>query len=266
MRLEDGEAGLAARTIARRLSSVSRPVRLPVGARRRRRGPQPGAPGMAARRPGARPGHGGVPLIRTPRTLPRVLLPAEVDALLAALRTHRDRAMVEAMVLGGLRRCEVLGLRLEDVNAGERRLFIAEGKGGRPADRAGLGPVLRLPRRLPGQERPGGPTHRPGLRGAQGPRSRRAAVGRRGGRDPRRRPGPRRADQGDLPPAAPHLFHPAAGSRHGPRGDPGSGRARLDRVDPHLPAPGQRLAGAGVHARAQRRSRPRPPRSPATAR
>ena len=39
--------------------------------------------------------------------------------------------MVEAMVLGGLRRCEVLGLRLEDVNAGERRLFIAEGKGGR---------------------------------------------------------------------------------------------------------------------------------------
>ena len=39
--------------------------------------------------------------------------------------------MIEAMLLGGLRRCEVLGLRLEDVNAGERRLFVAEGKGGR---------------------------------------------------------------------------------------------------------------------------------------
>ena len=39
--------------------------------------------------------------------------------------------MVEAMLLGGLRRCEVLGLRLEDVKAGERRLFVAEGKGGR---------------------------------------------------------------------------------------------------------------------------------------
>jgi integrase/recombinase XerD len=51
--------------------------------------------------------------------------------LRAALRTHRDRAMVDAMVLGGLRRCEVLGLRMEDVNAGERRLFVAEGKGGR---------------------------------------------------------------------------------------------------------------------------------------
>src|SRR5215217_450189 len=38
--------------------------------------------------------------------------------------------MVEAMVLGGLRRCEVLGLRLEDLRAAERRVFIAEGKGG----------------------------------------------------------------------------------------------------------------------------------------
>ena len=39
--------------------------------------------------------------------------------------------MVLAMLLGGLRRCEVLGLRLGDVSVGERRLFIAEGKGGR---------------------------------------------------------------------------------------------------------------------------------------
>jgi site-specific recombinase XerD len=59
------------------------------------------------------------------------LSPSEVDALVGALRTCRDRAMVEAMVLGGLRRCEVLGLRMEDINAGERRVFVAEGKGGR---------------------------------------------------------------------------------------------------------------------------------------
>jgi integrase/recombinase XerD len=59
-----------------------------------------------------------MPLIRTPRTLPRVLAPAEVDALRAALRTHRDRAMVDAIVLGGLRRREVLGLRLEDLSGG----------------------------------------------------------------------------------------------------------------------------------------------------
>ncbi len=38
--------------------------------------------------------------------------------------------MVQAMVLGGLRRCEVLGLRLDDLRLGEWRVFIAEGKGG----------------------------------------------------------------------------------------------------------------------------------------
>ena len=38
--------------------------------------------------------------------------------------------MVAAMALGGLRRCEVPGLRLEDLRAAERRVFVAEGKGG----------------------------------------------------------------------------------------------------------------------------------------
>jgi len=86
--------------------------------------------GLPARRERSRPRQ-GVPLVRVPRRLPQVLSPAEVDALTAALRTHRDRAMVAAMVFGGLRRCEVLGLRLGDLHAAERRVFIAEGKGGR---------------------------------------------------------------------------------------------------------------------------------------
>jgi site-specific recombinase XerD len=85
--------------------------------------------GLPTRRERQRPGQ-GVRLVRTPRTLPRILEPAEVDALMAALRTHRDRAMVAAMVLGGLRRCEVVGLRLADLRFGERRVFVAEGKGG----------------------------------------------------------------------------------------------------------------------------------------
>jgi integrase/recombinase XerD len=71
-----------------------------------------------------------VPLVRVPRTLPRILAPDEVDRLIAALRTDRDRAMVLVMVLAGLRRCEVLGLRMADVWVGDRRLFVAEGKGG----------------------------------------------------------------------------------------------------------------------------------------
>jgi site-specific recombinase XerD len=35
-----------------------------------------------------------VALVRVPHTLPKILSPAEVDALIGALRTHRDRAMV----------------------------------------------------------------------------------------------------------------------------------------------------------------------------
>ncbi len=131
VRIDDREAGLAARTIARRLSTVRGlfnylVVRGDAGIER-----NPVPSGLAARRPGAKGRRGGTPLVRTPRTLPRVLSPAEVDALVAALRSERDRAMVEAMVLGGLRRCEVLGVRLRDINAGERRVFVAEGKGGR---------------------------------------------------------------------------------------------------------------------------------------
>lgn len=130
VRLEDGERGLAARTIKRRLSSVSGffvylLAREDVAVRA-----NPVPKGIGTREAGTRPGSGSRALIRTPRTLPRVLAPPEVSAFVAALRTHRDRAMVAAMLLGGLRRCEMLGLRFGDVNAGERRLFIAEGKGG----------------------------------------------------------------------------------------------------------------------------------------
>ncbi len=49
---------------------------------------------------------------------------------MAGLRTHRDRAMVLAMLLGGLRSAEVRGLLLTDVDQGRRRLRVI-GKGGR---------------------------------------------------------------------------------------------------------------------------------------
>jgi integrase/recombinase XerD len=123
----DQPAGVSARTVRRRLSSISG-----LYGFLQARGDVPANPvprGLPTRRERSRPRQ-GVPLVRSPRTLPRVLEPAEVDALLAGLRTHRDRAVVEAMVLGGLRRCEVLGLRLADLRVAERRVFIAEGKGG----------------------------------------------------------------------------------------------------------------------------------------
>ncbi len=129
VRIEDGESGLSARTIKRRLASIAGLYEYLIIRGDTAVAQNPVPRGLAVRRPGQRAVR-GVPLIRAPRTLPRVLDPVQVDAFVAALRTRRDRAMVEAMLLGGLRRCEVLGLRLGDIRPGEGRLFIAEGKGG----------------------------------------------------------------------------------------------------------------------------------------
>ena len=129
VRIEDGESGLSARTIKRRLASISGLYEYLIIRGDTPVSQNPVPRGLALRRPGQRAVR-GVPLIRAPRTLPRVIDPEEADSFIAALRRDRDRAMVEAMLLGGLRRCEVLGLRLGDVRPGERRLFIAEGKGG----------------------------------------------------------------------------------------------------------------------------------------
>ena len=128
VRISDGESGLSARTIARRLSSISGFYAYLVARGDTPVSSNPVPRGLSTRRRGGR--RTQVPLVRVPRTLPKILSPAEVVALLGALRTHRDRAMVYAMVLGGLRRCEVLGLDLDHVQVPERSLFIAEGKGG----------------------------------------------------------------------------------------------------------------------------------------
>ena len=127
VRLVDGESGLSARTIQRRLSSLSSMFSYLIVRGDVDRNPVPR--GLSTRRSRDR-GQRGVPLIRTPRTLPRVAEPGEVDALLGACRRWRDRAMIEAMVLGGLRRCEVLGLRLQDLDGARRQVFVVEGKGG----------------------------------------------------------------------------------------------------------------------------------------
>lgn len=129
VRISDGGSGLSAATIKRRLAAVSSlfgylVVRGDTGVVA-----NPVPRGLPTRRSRHR-GQRGVPLVRGVRRLPQILEAGEVDALFEALRTVRDRAMIEAMLLGGLRRCEVLGLRLEDLRLGEWRVFIAEGKGG----------------------------------------------------------------------------------------------------------------------------------------
>ena len=130
VRISDALSGLSTATIKRRLAAVSAFFGYVVLRGDTDHDRQPGAPGDAhPTEPSSRPtgraagamGCDGCPGSSTAD---------EVELLMSSFRTDRDRAMAQAMLLGGLRRCEVLGLRLEDLRVGERQLFIAEGKGG----------------------------------------------------------------------------------------------------------------------------------------
>lgn len=101
----------------------------PVPAPRRGQGLRPTSRGMLGHLGPGR-ARGGGRLVREQRRLPESLELAEVQVFLSGLRTHRDRAMVLAMLLGGLRSAEVRGLLLKDVDQGRRRLRVL-GKGGR---------------------------------------------------------------------------------------------------------------------------------------
>src|SRR5215813_10675821 len=92
VRLADGESGLSARTIARRLSSVSGLYAFLVARGDTPVQVNPVPRGLMTRRQGGTMRSRMAPLVRVPRTLPRVLLPEEADRLVAALRTYRDRA------------------------------------------------------------------------------------------------------------------------------------------------------------------------------
>jgi site-specific recombinase XerD len=120
----------------------------PVPAARRSSGLRATQRGLLGHLGRTRP-RGGGQLVRAPRRLPESIDPADVSAFLADLRTHRDRAVVLAMMLGGLRAAEVRTLRLANVDLGMRRIRVL-GKGGRervvPVDAAffvELGAYLR---------------------------------------------------------------------------------------------------------------------------
>jgi site-specific recombinase XerC len=101
VRISDGGSGLSARTVARRLSSISGLYAYLIVKGEAGVHSSPVPRGLITRR-ARRNGGRAAPLVRSPRLLPRILEPGEVDTLMAALRTRRDRAMVEAMVFGGL--------------------------------------------------------------------------------------------------------------------------------------------------------------------
>ena len=142
-----GRRGAAPATMNRRIAAVRALFEFAVVAGMVEASPVPAArraSGLRARRgllghlPTRHPRPGGS-LVREQRRLPECLDRAEVEAFLSDLCSHRDRAMVLVMLLGGLRAAEVRGLRLADVDVGGRQLRVV-GKGGRervvPVDRA----------------------------------------------------------------------------------------------------------------------------------
>lgn len=62
--------------------------------------------------------------VKTTESLPRPISDETYGALIKVMRKRRDRAMLELMHEGGLRPGEVLGLRLEDISYGRRRVTI----------------------------------------------------------------------------------------------------------------------------------------------
>lgn len=62
--------------------------------------------------------------VKTVQAVPRPLDEAQVDALLGELRCVRDRTLVLLMLQGGLRPGEALGLHLDDIAYGKRRVVV----------------------------------------------------------------------------------------------------------------------------------------------
>jgi integrase len=74
---------------------------------------------------------GRIPRLRVHATPPAVLGAAEVERVVAALSTPRQRAFVMTLYGAGLRISEAAALCVEDIDSARMQLHVREGKGGR---------------------------------------------------------------------------------------------------------------------------------------
>jgi integrase/recombinase XerD len=65
--------------------------------------------------------------LRLPQYLPRAMDPADVRELLSVIEHVRDRALVLVLLRTGMRICELLALRVRDINIKDRTITIREG-------------------------------------------------------------------------------------------------------------------------------------------
>lgn len=150
----DGGPGLSNRTVKRRLCALSNLyayliVRGDMGIER-----NPVPSGLAIRGRAGKPATKEAPLLRTSSSVPQVISPEEIERFMGSLRTSRDKAMVLLMTLGGLRKAEVVGLTLADVQVGKRQVVVRHGKGDRPRTCCVATSFFRILNRYLQEERP----------------------------------------------------------------------------------------------------------------
>jgi len=107
--------------------------------------------------------------VKVPRTLVVPLSRKQVRRFLRTVRRYRDLAIVHLMLLCGLRSHEVLGLGVDDIDFGDRRIKI-HGKGAKERMMPLPGILAKTLHRYFELERPGDCTHRTALVVLQGPR------------------------------------------------------------------------------------------------
>jgi len=151
---DDQPPGVCARTLKRRLCAVSGLYTYllmsdepPI-----KRNPVPSGLMLRGQLPTTTPRLN--PLLRAPQTLPQLVPVEQVQRFLASLKTYRDKAMILLMVLGGLRKSEVLGLQLSDLDLEAGTVLVREGKGGRQRVCCVASLFFQVAKRYQQQERP----------------------------------------------------------------------------------------------------------------
>jgi len=84
----------------------------------------------------------------------------QVQRFLASLTTFRDKAMILSMVLAGLRKSEVLGLEMVDLDFRHGTVLVKEGKGGHQRVCCVAPLFFRVVKRYQEEERPASPSDR----------------------------------------------------------------------------------------------------------
>src|SRR5262249_53927385 len=72
-----------------------------------------------------------IPYARHAKTVPVVLSPSEVARFLASVASLRDRVALTTAYAAGLRACEVVAIRIQDIDSSRMLIRIERGKGGK---------------------------------------------------------------------------------------------------------------------------------------